>query len=150
VNLAIQNEREWLRFCETALQQPDMANDPKFKTNSGRVENRELLHTLIREVFAVLSAAEIIDRLDQAGIANARMNSLHDFWQHPQLASRNRWREVGSPVGEIKALITPVTVPEFDVRMDPIPGVGQHTEAILRELGYDDASINRMRAQGVV
>jgi itaconate CoA-transferase len=150
VNLAIQNEREWLRFCETALQQPDMASDPKFKTNSGRVENRELLHTLIREVFAVLSAAEIIDRLDQAGIANARMNSLHDFWQHPQLAARNRWREVGSPVGEIKALITPVTVPEFDVRMDPIPGVGQHTEAILRELGYDEASINKMRAQGVV
>lgn len=145
VNLGIQNEREWVAFCEVVLQRPELARDERFATNSARVAHRSLLHDEINAVFATLTIDEVSERLDQAGIANARMNTMIEFWNHPQLAARDRWREVESPVGRLRALRPPVTMEGVEPRMDPIPAVGQQTEAILRELGYSDERITQLR-----
>jgi len=136
VFLGIQNEREWGRFCKVVLNSPDLAMDPQFNSNAKRVENKELLKTIIQSEFKKFTASEIIDRLEEAKIANARMNTITDFIHHPQLQARNRWREVDSPVGPIQMLIPPVTFEEIDFVIKPIPKVGEHNESILKEIGW--------------
>ncbi len=148
--LSAQNEREWISFCTTVLEQPDLATDPRFTTNASRAANREAVHAIINAVFAKLSAEEIIARLDQAQIANAHINTMAEFWDHPQLAARHRWREVDSPNGPIRALLPPVIMRGIEPRMDPIPAVGEHTEQILRSIGYTDEQISRLRAEGAI
>ncbi len=148
--LSVQNEREWISFCTTVLEQPDLATDPRFTTNASRAANREAVHAIIDAVFAKLSAEEIIARLDQAQIANAHINTMAEFWDHPQLAARHRWREVDSPNGPIRALLPPVIMRGIEPRMDPIPAVGEHTEQILRSIGYTDEQISRLRAEGAI
>jgi len=150
INLGIQNEREWVRFCTIVLERPEMATDPRFNHNARRVANRETLHAIINAVFSQLTVHQIIARLDQAQIANARMNTMQEFWEHPQLEARQRWREVSSPVGPLKALLPPITMQDVEPRMDAIPGVGEQTEQILRSLGHTDAQIERLRAEGVI
>jgi itaconate CoA-transferase len=148
--LGIQNEREWRRFCEAVLGRPDMASDELFENNSRRVENREALEEEISAVFGDLPSEEVLKRLDAAGIANARMRSVQDFLEHPQLAARGRWREVGSPVGPLRALLPPATPSDTEPVMAPIPAVGEHTDAILEELGYDEEAIASLRRQAAV
>ncbi|MEW9673975.1 CaiB/BaiF CoA transferase family protein [Ammoniphilus sp. 3BR4] len=137
VFLGIQNEREWERFCGMVLNLPELASDPQFNSNSNRVKNKEVLKAKIISVFQKLTANEIIDRLEEAQIANASLNTIQEFVNHPQLQVRNRWREVNSPVGPIKMLIPPVTFDDIDFVMNPIPEVGEHNELILRELGWE-------------
>jgi itaconate CoA-transferase len=110
----------------------------------------EELHTLIDAVFSQLTIEEVVAQLDRAQIANARMNEMQEFWDHPQLQARQRWREVGSPVGPLKALLPPVTMRDVEPRMDPIPALGEQTAQILRSLGYDDEQIGRLRAEHVI
>lgn len=141
IYLGIQNEREWRGFCELVLGCPRLAADPRFETNSKRAEHVSELRQRIEAVFAELSASQIIDRLERARIAYGRLNTIPEFIAHPQLAARNRWREVDSPVGPLRALLPPVTIDDVDPRMGPIPSLGQHTRAILEELGYDAATI---------
>lgn len=150
INLAVQNEREWERFCVQTLERPEVAADPRFQTNALRVANREALHAIINEVFGDLTTDDIVARLDQAQIANARMNTMREFWEHPQLDARGRWRTVESPVGRLRALTPPVTQRGVEPRMDPIPAVGEHTDAILATLGYSAERISQLRAQGVI
>jgi itaconate CoA-transferase len=150
VFLGIQNEREWARFCAEVLERPEVAADPCFNSNSSRVANRESLQALIESVFAALSAEQVVARLDAAQIANARLNTVEEFWNHPQLKSRNRWRDVGSPVGVLQAMIPPVTMERHEPAMGPIPAVGEHTEAILRELGADPETLARLRRAGAI
>lgn len=150
VNLAIQNEREWERFCTQALKRAEVATDPRFRSNSLRVANGEALRTLIHEAFATLTADEVTALLDQAQIANARMNSMREFWDHPQLAARDRWRSVESPVGSLRALCPPVIQSGVEPRMDPIPAVGEQTDAILAALGYSELRIAELRAEGAI
>jgi crotonobetainyl-CoA:carnitine CoA-transferase CaiB-like acyl-CoA transferase len=150
VYLAVQNEREWVRFCGTALESPEIAADPRFATNPSRVEHRAALDAVITERFRSLSSADLIARLDAASIANARMNTVREFAEHPQLVERRRWRTVGSPVGTLRALAPPVSMDDVEPAMDPIPGVGEHTEAILRELGIEPTTIAGWREDGVV
>ncbi len=150
INLAVQNEREWERFCVQTLERPDVAADARFQTNARRVANRDALHAIINEVMSRLTVDEVVARLDQAQIANARMNTMHEFWEHPQLAARGRWREVGSPVGPLRALTPPVTQRGVEPRMDPIPAVGEHTEAILTALGYSAERISQFQAEGAI
>jgi crotonobetainyl-CoA:carnitine CoA-transferase CaiB-like acyl-CoA transferase len=133
--LGLQNEREWVQFCQHVLQQPALATDTRFDSNAQRSANRIELQTLILETFAALTAAQVIERLDVAHIANARMNTMENLWAHPQLQARGRWTSVNSPAGELPALLPPGKQTAFDYRMDAIPKVGQHTEAILKELG---------------
>jgi crotonobetainyl-CoA:carnitine CoA-transferase CaiB-like acyl-CoA transferase len=150
VNMAVQNDREWVRFCEMVLGMPDLARDPRFAANPQRVENRGELDGIIKDVFSNLTSAQVVERLDAAGIANAHMNSVQQFWEHPQLQARNRWATVNSPVGELRALIPPVTIPGVSARMDPIPELGQHTQAILQEIGYQPAAIEDLRCKGAI
>jgi itaconate CoA-transferase len=150
VNLGLQNEREWARFCTLVLEQPQMATDPHFDSNAKRVANREALHAVIDAVFSQLTSEQVIVRLERAQIASARMNDMQEFWDHPQLEARKRWREVNSPVGPLKALLPPVTIRDVEPRMDPIPALGEHTELILRSLGYDDEQISRLRSERAI
>jgi itaconate CoA-transferase len=150
VMLGLQNEREWARFCQEVLLRPELAKEERFSSNSKRVAARDSLRTIILDIFASLTAVQTIARLDQAGIANAQMNDMHDVWQHPQLSARGRWVEVGTPAGPIPALLPPGTNNTFSPRMDDVPALGQHTSAILCELGWSDANIQSLRAAGIV
>jgi itaconate CoA-transferase len=144
VFLGIQNEREWARFCEDVLERPELVEDTRFASNSERVANRDALHTEIEDAFARFSEKEAIERLEEASIANARMRTVRDFIDHPQLEARGRWREVGSPVGSLRALLPPATFAEAEPVMAPIPGVGEHTEKILAELDRGAADTERL------
>ncbi|ROZ75331.1 CaiB/BaiF CoA-transferase family protein [Ramlibacter sp. WS9] len=135
VLLGIQNEREWAGFCDKVLGNAALAGDPRFDSNAKRNENRAALQALILEVFATLGTAQVEQRLDEAQIANARMNDMAGLWAHPQLKARERWCTVGSPAGDIPALLPPGRNNSFDYRMDAVPAVGEHTQAILQELG---------------
>ncbi len=148
--LGIQNEREWERFCEAVLEQPEMAEDKRFATNSDRVANRDALDKEIEGVFKRFSAEEVIERLEEAQIANARMRTVHDFVDHPQLEARDRWSEVGSPAGPLRALLPPVMMSGEEPVMAAIPEVGEHTDRILAELGYDEEDIAALHREGVV
>ncbi|EIF32914.1 putative acyl-CoA transferase/carnitine dehydratase [Burkholderia sp. Ch1-1] len=150
VMLGLQNEREWKLFCERVLKQPELAMDERFASNSKRTLAREALREVIVAAFAKLSAAQVIERLDDAGIANAQMNTLADVWAHPQLKARERWHEVGTAAGVVPALLPPGMPADFEPRMDPVPALGEHTDAILRELGYDSARIDALRAAGAI
>jgi len=145
VMLGLQNEREWRTFCEKVLLQTGLAADPRFDSNARRNENREALRAIIVETFGALSTAQVLERLDTAQIANARMNDMAGLWAHPQLQARGRWRQVGSPAGDIPALLPAGRQSAFDYRMDPIPAVGEHTDAILRSLGRGEAEIAALR-----
>jgi crotonobetainyl-CoA:carnitine CoA-transferase CaiB-like acyl-CoA transferase len=150
VNLGVQNERDWDRFCRGVLRQPELATDPRFASNAARVANRAELHRVIERVFAALSSAEVIARLDAAGIANARMNTVPDFLNHAQLRSRGRWREVDTPAGPIHALLPPLIMPGAEPVMGAVPALGAHTESVLRWLGYEGEQIAALRASGAV
>ncbi len=150
VMLGLQNEREWKVFCDQVLRDPALATDPRFDTNARRSEHRAELKAIILEAFAKLATQEVIDRLDAAQIANARMNDMAGVWAHPQLRARERWQQVGTPAGPVPALLPPGRNDRFTYRMDAVPAVGEHTEAILRELGRDAAAIAALRASGAV
>jgi len=150
VMLGLQNDREWKLFCEHVLLQPELATDERFAANSQRSACRAELRELIVEAFSKLSAAQVIERLDRAGIANARMNTMADVWAHPQLQARERWREVQTSAGTVPALLPPGAPSAFDARMDAVPALGQHTESILRELGYDATRIGALREAGAI
>jgi itaconate CoA-transferase len=150
VFLGIQNEREWERFCRLVLHRSELATDPRFDSNTKRIAHRHELHAVIEDVFGRLAAGEIIERLDAAQIANARMNTVREFVAHPQLAARNRWQTVDSPAGPLPALVPPVDIEGVEPSMGPIPSLGQHTDGILGELGFDSATVSSWRARGVI
>ena len=150
VMMGIQNEREWAAFCAKVLGRPELAQDPRFNSNSRRLQNREPLLDLVREVFRSLSAEELVARLDDADIANARMNEIQEVWEHPQLHARGRWTAMGSPVGSIPTLRPPATHSDFEPVIGSVPGVGEHTDAILAELGYSTEAIANLHAESTV
>lgn len=150
VMLGLQNEREWLAFCDKVLLQPELARDERFSANFKRSENRAELRAIIVETFSTLSADEVIARLDAAPIANAHVNDMAGVWAHPQLKARQRWTDVGSPSGMIPALLPPGKNTAFTPRMDPVPALGEHTDSLLAELGYAGTDVQRMREQGAV
>jgi len=150
VFFGIQNEREWRRFCEAVLGRPEVASDELFENNSRRVENRETLEEEISAVFGGLSSEEAIQRLENAGIANARMRTVRGLLEHPQLAARDRWREVSSQSGPLQVLLPPGTPTDAEPVMAPIPAVGEHTDTILRELGYEEETVAALRREGAI
>jgi itaconate CoA-transferase len=150
VMLGIQNEREWAVFCDKVLGQPALATDPRYDNNTKRTARRAEIVELIEKVFETMSAGEVLERLDAAGIANARVNSPEEVWNHSQLKARGRWREVATPAGVIPAPLPPATFAEFEARMDAVPAVGEHTERILSELGYGPQEIDALRAEGAI
>ena len=150
VFLSVQNEREFAAFCDQVLKKPSLRADERFSSAPARDRNREAMHAEIGLVFSQCKAGEIIQRLEAAGIANARLNDMDGFWRHPQLQARGRWGKVGSPTGEIDALRPPFNLSGFTPRMDPIPALGQHGRAILAELGYSATEIDRLASEKVL
>ncbi len=149
VMLGLQNEREWDNFCAKVLLQPALATDPRFTGNARRTVERAALRVLIVEAFATLSTPQVVQRLEAAQIANARVNTMQEVWDHPQLKARDRWREVASPAGLLPALLPPGSW-DGEARMDPVPALGEHTDALLAELGYDADAIRALHAAGAV
>ena len=145
----IHNMREWSAFCSIVLERPELGDDPRFQTNKLRVEHRPVMDSVVLDVFRKLTAAEVVERLDRAGIANARSNSVSQFIQHPQLAARNSWRQVDSPAGPVPALIPPVRMNGIDPILGPIPELGQHSESILAEFGFDAVTIAQWKNEHV-
>lgn len=137
VMLGMQNEREWGIFCDEILSKPDLKSDPKFASTDVRSKNRKELRRIIEDVFENFSADEMLEELQKAGIANAKVNDMAGLWAHPQLKARDRWAEVDTPNGKIPALKPAGASEGLEVRMDPIPSVGQHQEAILKEFGIE-------------
>ena len=150
VMLGLQNEREWRVFCERVLEQPQLVADPRFASNAARNAAREALREIIVAAFAPLTAEQVAARLDAAGIANARVNTMRDLWRHPQLEARRRWVEIDTPAGRIPALLPPGISGPDAARMGPVPALGQHTDAVLAEIGYGRAEIERLRAEGAI
>ena len=150
VMLGLQNEREWKVFCEKVLQDPALGADPRYDSNSKRNACRDELIAAFNGVFSRLTAEELIGRLDAAGIANARINDPEEVWRHPQFEARARWREFGSPVGTLPGLLPPATLSGSEARMDAVPQVGEHSDAILGELGYGAGEIAALRDAGAV
>ncbi|WP_433588202.1 CaiB/BaiF CoA transferase family protein [Pseudomonas koreensis] len=150
VMLGLQNEREWQLFCDKVLLTPELAKDERFSANFKRVENRQALRALIVESFSTLNFDAVFDRLEHAQIANARVNDMRGVWDHPQLQARDRWREVETSAGTVPSLIPPGSNSAFEPRMDAVPGLGQHTEQVLRELGLGTDRIEQMRVAGAI
>ena len=150
VMLGLQTEREWKIFCDKVLLQPALASEQRFSTNAKRSAQREVLSALIIEVFSKMTAEQVAQRLEQAGIANAQVNTMQEVWAHPQLKARDRWREVATPAGPIPALLPPGSWQHGAPRMDAVPALGQHTDAILGYYGYSAERIAALRAEGVI
>jgi itaconate CoA-transferase len=148
--LAVQNDREWARLSTQVLQRPELVDDPDFATGPARARHRSEVERICADVIGSLEAQEALAVLDGAGIACGRVNFPEEVLSHPQLVARDRWRYVDSPVGQLRSLLPPPVSPGWDLRMDRIPDVGEDTEAILRQLGRDQAAIDRLVADGVV
>jgi len=150
VVVAVQHNREWVRFCARVLEQPEVADDPRFGTNAARVGHRDALAAIIERVFTRLTSAEAIERLAAADIAHAQVNHVQDFLEHPQLAARDCWREIDSPSGPLRALRPPVRIDGYEVAMGAVPELGQHTQSVLEELKFDRATIDEWKRAGVI
>ena len=148
--LAIQNEREWERFCAVALRDPAIAVDPRFDSAPQRFAHREELETVITTKLSDLTGEECQALLLEAQVAHARQRDMTEVAQHPQLLARGRWQPVDTPAGPIDMLLPPVTHSDVDYRMDPIPAVGQHSDALLTELGRTPEQIAQLRESGAV
>jgi itaconate CoA-transferase len=150
VMLGLQNEREWAQFCDVVLENPALAQDARFDQNFKRNEKRDELLAIIDQCFSKLTTEQVITKLEKAQIANARLNDMKGLWNHQQLKERKRWVNVDTPAGSIPALLPPGLNSAYDYRMDPIPSVGEHTDAILGELGLTDSDIANMRTSGAI
>ncbi|WP_249869281.1 CaiB/BaiF CoA transferase family protein [Oceanobacillus saliphilus] len=143
VFIGLQNEREWKHFCEKVLKDPSLAVDFRFESNSKRSENRQELKQIIEAQFDSLTSDEVIERVESSKIANARLNTMKDFFDHPQLKARNRWEKIATPAGEIQALKPPVTMAGIEYVMAPVPALGEHTNEILKEIGMETSTLSR-------
>jgi itaconate CoA-transferase len=150
VMLGLQNEREWKIFCDKVLLQPQLASEERFSSNAKRSAQRAELSAMILQAFSSLTAADVAQRLEEAGIANAQVNTMAEVWEHPQLKARQRWTTVGTAKGTVPALIPPGSWQHGAARMDPVPALGQHTDAILAQQGYSTAQIDALRTEGAV
>jgi crotonobetainyl-CoA:carnitine CoA-transferase CaiB-like acyl-CoA transferase len=146
----LQNDREWGVFARQVMAQPALADDPRFKTNKARVENRSELTSIIEALFTTMPTADVVTLLDRAGIANGRLNEPIDVWNHRQFVARDRWREVNTPAGPIRALLPPFSFGDFEPAMGDVPALGEHTDEVLCELGYSAAQIGHLRGVGAL
>ena len=148
VMLGVQNEREWAAFCDKVLGRPELARDERYDSNTKRTGRRAEMMEVFQSVFSTITAAELVQRLDAAGIANGRLNTPADVWEHPQLEARDRWRTVDHPGGTMRAVLPPAVFDDFEAAMAPVPALAEHTDRILAELGYGAESIRSLHESG--
>jgi crotonobetainyl-CoA:carnitine CoA-transferase CaiB-like acyl-CoA transferase len=148
--IGLQNEREWAVFCAKVLKQPDLKTDPRFASQAMRRQNRPALTALIEDVFATMTSVEAAALLEEVGIANGRLNDPIDVWNHVQFEARDRWREIQTAAGPVRALLPPFTFTDEEAVMGDVPSVGQHTDEVLGEIGVSRETIAAMRAAGAV
>jgi crotonobetainyl-CoA:carnitine CoA-transferase CaiB-like acyl-CoA transferase len=147
--VGIQNDREWARLATEVLKRPELATDPDFATNVARVRNRERVDNAVAAALVTMSVDDAVAALDAARIASARLNSVEDVIEHPQLVARDRWRTTTTPVGDVRAIRPPLE-PVGEAPMHAVPALGQHTDAVLAELGYDNGDISDLRSRRVI
>ena len=150
VVIGIQNDREWARFAEEFLARPDLAGDPDLATNVARVAHRSRVDAVIADTTRTMTLVDARTRLDACGIANADLTSVQGLLDHPQLAARDRWRTVETPGGPVRAVLPPAVVADLPMHMGPVPALGQHTDGVLRWLGYDADRISQLHQAAVV
>lgn len=150
VIFGLQNDREWAAFCREVLRRPELERDPRFESNANRVANRPELTRLIEQALSAMSAEDVVALLDRVGIANGRVNDVDTVVAHPQLAARERWRTVATSAGPMRALLPPANLQGFEPLMGDVPALGQHTDAVLRALGYGPGEIETLRVQGAI
>jgi crotonobetainyl-CoA:carnitine CoA-transferase CaiB-like acyl-CoA transferase len=150
VLLAVQTETQWKAFCEVVCQHPEWERDERFTTPALRRVNRVALETMIEDALSTVPRAEVVRRLEIADIPFGSVNEVAEFVDHPQLAARDRWREIASPAGPLRAIIPPIDLEGATPQMGAIPAVGQHTDDILTGLGCDPEEIVRLRETRVI
>jgi itaconate CoA-transferase len=150
VIFGLQNEREWAIFCEKVMDMPEMAKDPRFQGNPGRAASRAPLTKIIEDFFADKTTAQVVAMLDRAGIANGRLNQAKDVWEHEQLAARDRWRQINTPNGPVRALLPAFDFADVEAAMGDIPALGEHTDAVLGDLGFAPAEIAALHEAGAL
>jgi len=148
--IAIQSRAEWDTFCDIFMADATLASDPRFETNALRVASRTTLNSLISKRFLELDTPSIVELLEGSKTAFASMSTMAEFSEHPILAGRDRWRTVATSLGETRALLPPIQFGDDEARMDPVPGLGAHTEQVLTELGRSPADIAKMRERNVI
>ena len=150
VNLAVQTDGQWRRFCRDVCAHPEWEDDERFRTSADRRRNRETLESMIESAFSTMSRIEVTERLEAADVPFGDVRDIADFLHHPQLDARDRWRDVGSPVGMLRAIAPPMNVDGFTPRMDAIPEIGEHTDDVLQEIGFSAIDIASLHEEGVV
>lgn len=150
VVLGTTNDREWQRLAREIIDRPDLADDPAYATNSDRCAHRDALNEAIGSWCAEHDLALIQKTADDAGIGNSRYNRPSEVVAHPHLSARDRWRPVETPGGEISALLPPPVIEGYEQPMGAVPGLGQHTDAILGGLGLSADEIAALREQGAI
>ena len=150
VVLGTTNDREWQRLAREIIERPDLADDARFAGNSDRVANRAALDEAIQSWCARHDLADVQKIADAAGIGNARYNLPSEVLEHPQLSTRDRWRTVQTSAGPIEAILPPPIIDGYEQPMGPVPGLGEHTDAVLAELGLSGTDIGGLRDKGVV
>ncbi len=150
VILGLQNEREWVTFCQKVLGRPDVQTDPRFATQQVRRQNRQALTAVIEDFFSTMTSMEVTTLLDQAGIANGRLNEPIDVWNHVQFSARDKWRQIQTEAGPVRAMLPPFTFTDQEAVMGDVPSVGQHTDQVLNEIGFSAQKIAAMRAAGAI
>jgi crotonobetainyl-CoA:carnitine CoA-transferase CaiB-like acyl-CoA transferase len=148
--IGVQNDRGWAALVHHVLERPELATDPRYATNPARVAHRAEVDALVGAKTATMPADELGARLDAVGIPNARLNEVQAVVEHPQLKARDRWRDIAIPDGTARAVLPPITLDGEAARMDPVPALGEHTDAILRELDYGTPQIAALREAGTV
>lgn len=150
IMIGVQNDRGWRTLVTDVFGRPDLADDERFVTNIDRVRNRGQVDTAVAQQTRRFSTGDLDARLAAAGIPAAQLNDMAALVAHPQLSARDRWREIDTEAGPIRAVLPPMTFADVEMRMGAVPALGQHTDALLAEIGLTVEHITRLRADGVV
>jgi crotonobetainyl-CoA:carnitine CoA-transferase CaiB-like acyl-CoA transferase len=141
VFIGVQSDREWASLCREVLDRPELVDDERCARNTERVAHNEMITEVLEAALADRRVDDVVQELERCGLACARLRTPEEFFEHPQLAARDRWRDVGSPGGPVRALLPPVTVEGREAAMGDVPSLGEHSEALRREFGQAAAPV---------